>query len=841
MTSKSVTYCTSRDIDVPLRVKVTSLEGTAPLLRESTRLTDPSTVRKLSNYSSSSSLFASVVVTLEGKPITVPVTTPYSAFRSQRKWNDWLTLPIKINQLPFQAKLNITLWEFDGSKRSTFGDTEMYIFNVDDDCTLKRGRQKLLVSLSHNTVAHLDKPPLTSTRTTQMDDLEKIIKKHETGDIPSIEWLDNLTFRKIEKINQKSSADARNFILFIDMVQFDIPIVFSDFKYPPPEIPVYQPSDQETQQNQPRIPTGKFITMKVYDPEQYRYDPIELKYRKLERSHKDGPFDREIKPTAKIRDELNKILNYSSVQELSQYEKNLVWKFRYFLINNKKGLNKFLKSINFNDEAESREALSLLYKWVEIDIEDSLELLGPNFKNITVRTYAVERLKKAHNNELELYLLQLVQALAYEPMTTKNTSEYSIVELDGSNTASASGSSLLTNSLTPLAQFLVERALVNDRLGSFLYWYLITEAKEKPGSIYKTILDYYMKNVTHNSLQREIELVGVLVQLCTKIKAMRDTTPKKIEALRNLLESKLKSFPSTRLPLDPDVEVCGTIPSESFVFKSSLSPLKITFKTTDGGKYPLMFKVGDDLRQDQLVIQIILLMNKLLLNENVDLKLTPYKILATGPAEGAIQFVPNSTLASVLTEYHGIAAFLQHHHPDPHNELGVSDWVMDNFVKSCAGYCVITYILGVGDRHLDNLLICPDGHFFHADFGYILGRDPKPFPPLMKLPPQIIDAFGGADSPNYHKFRNYCFVAYSIFRKNSNLILNLFELMRDSSIPDIAIEPDRTVYKVKEKFCLDMSEEEAIIHFQNLINDSVSALLPKVIDRLHSLAQYWRA
>ena len=32
----------------------------------------------------------------------------------------------------------------------------------------------------------------------------------------------------------------------------------------------------------------------------------------------------------------------------------------------------------------------------------------------------------------------------------------------------------------------------------------------------------------------------------------------------------------------------------------------------------------------------------------------------------------------------------------------------------------MTYLLGVGDRHLDNLLLTPDGHFFHGEWDHLL-------------------------------------------------------------------------------------------------------------------------
>lgn len=58
-------------------------------------------------------------------------------------------------------------------------------------------------------------------------------------------------------------------------------------------------------------------------------------------------------------------------------------------------LTKFVKSVAWNDSNEARQAIQLLPKWTEIDVDDALELLGPSFDNITIRAYAVNRLRKA--------------------------------------------------------------------------------------------------------------------------------------------------------------------------------------------------------------------------------------------------------------------------------------------------------------------------------------------------------------------------------------------------------------------------------------------------------------
>lgn len=71
-------------------------------------------------------------------------------------------------------------------------------------------------------------------------------------------------------------------------------------------------------------------------------------------------------------------------------------------------------------------------------------------------------------------------------------------------------------------------------------------------------------------------------------------------------------------------------------------------------------------------------------------------------------------------------------------------------------------------------------------------------------------------------------------------MLNLFSLMVDASVPDIALEPDKAVRKVQDKLRLDLSEEEAVQYIQNLIEVSVTAIMPAFVEQLHKITQYIR-
>ncbi|KAF8455028.1 kinase-like domain-containing protein [Kalaharituber pfeilii] len=781
-------------------VRIESLEGTIPTPPFTALLADSSLKHIGSNDPNFTDYYATAQLFADNKPLSVPVQTRYKALKGNRRWNEWLQLPIRIAECPRSAQLALTVWEPAGhlegnGGRKPFGGTTISLFENDNN--LKKGKQKCKLwlgkegdGLSETTTSSV--PDMTD----EIERLEKHLKRQELGEIPKCEWLDQLVFREIERMNANAKRDE--IYLVVEFPRYDFPIVYADYEYPSkllkPVSTGQVTAPASTQGMTKESESDEEWPNYVWDPEAEMDNPCE-----------NGPLDKELKPNAKIRDELHEIMRYSPTQDLTSGEKDLLWKFRYYLTRDKRALTKFLKSVSWSEAAESKQAVELLPQWTEIDVDDALELLGPQFEHPAVRAYAVNRLRKADDEELQLYLLQLVQALKFEKIPET---------IPGSGSAKDSS----------LAEFLICRAAANSILGSYFYWYLMVECedKQRKGLFQKVAYDFQvaLMNMPDGAqrramLKRQADFIFVLSELSRSIRESKEDRPRKQERLRQFLADPingLAEFEPMPLPVDPTIEVVGCFPEESSVFKSSLSPLLIYLKTTTGAKHPVIFKAGDDLRQDQLVIQIVILMDKLLRKENLDLKLTPYRILATSVYTGVMQFVPSISLAACLESKNGgsVLGYLRKHNPDESADFGVKAEVMDTYVKSCAGYCVITYILGVGDRHLDNLLLTPDGHFLHADFGFILGRDPKPFAPHMKLCKEMIDGMGGLTSPHFARFKSYCYTAYTTLRKSSNLILNLFALMVESDLPDIRFEKEKAAGKVKERFKLELSDEEAV-------------------------------
>ena len=169
-------------------------------------------------------------------------------------------------------------------------------------------------------------------------------------------------------------------------------------------------------------------------------------------------MDPALKPDRLQQQKISAIIASLS-HHLSGEEKDLIWRFRFSLVDNHKALTKFLLSVDLSVEPEVVQASELLGHWKKrspIEVTDALKLLGKHvaFQTNLVRSYAIDTLDRSGDDELSLYLLQLVQALKYDDLP----SEAEEKEMDSKK------------ELSSLATFLIQRASKNQELANYLYW-----------------------------------------------------------------------------------------------------------------------------------------------------------------------------------------------------------------------------------------------------------------------------------------------------------------------------------------------------------------------------------
>jgi len=782
----------------------------------------PSGAQELLSDTGRAELCVTLQLLSDDEPLTSPSSTATGTYRDGSvEWSETLFFPLKYRDLSSDARLELKVYDAsDVPRRSLVARATLDLF--DEQKSLLRGCQRVFLERAHGGLVPVEQSELASTSETtrwgDLDELEKRLKMYEQGEIAQLEWLDRLMFARVAEMRAARRAEnhARGLLeIALELPTFLAPVVFRE-----------RQADRERHPSSAAPRWDQLIWLVDGEVNLGLENPAERKHQKLTRSVARGVVDHDLKPNSNEKKSLAAAIRLPPTRQLGAEHKALLWKFRFSLRTESDALTKFLKCVDWGDGEEAKASIELMYQWSPIDPAAALELLSPTFTNDEVRRYAVSVLSDAGDDELMGYLQQLVQALRYERQDDSQ-----------------------------LARFLVDRAVTNSVLANFLHWYLVVEWEDPtfaPRSAHTHQLFEEACRSTGgkgeelwDTLRRQSELMAQLTAITRELGGLRGQ-PKKVERLRAMLSDdgscgELVSFASPLpLPIDPASTVTGIVPGESTVFKSALSPLKLAFRTSGGEGANVIFKKGDDLRQDQLCVQMISLMDRLLKRENLDLKLTPFRVLATGSDTGLIEFVPSQAVADILAEHKTLTKYIAMNNPDPDGPYGCSADALMSFVKSCAGYCVITYILGVGDRHLDNLMIAPDGRMFHIDFGFIMGRDPKVFPPPMKLCKEMVEAMGGTESAYFGKFKTYCCEAYNILRKNVVLILNLFSLMAHSNIPDISQDSEKALLKLESKFALDLDDEAAMQHFQVLINESTNALFPQIFETTHRWAQYWR-
>ena len=524
--------------------------------------------------------------------------------------------------------------------------------------------------------------------------------------------------------------------------------------------------------------------------------------------------------------ELASIANYDPLHQLTIQEKDLIWRLReYCLENLPKLLPKIIDCVDYANRVQVTELHNLLDRWPLLSPEDALQLFDFYYPDEQVRRFAVKCLRKASDDIIDCYLLQLAQSLKHE----------AFFQCD-------------------LVEFLLERALNNQHIGHKLFWELKAEMNSPSvGLYYGLILEAYLV-----AAPEHLKILDQQVRFLDKCRSSQVCIQKMELTGRNFEKAKDRFLASSRAqfngfsnfinPLTSVIKCKRIVLDKCRLMNSKNRPQMLFFENSDHSYFPtldpvtIMYKKGDDLRQDRLTLQLLSVMDRIWKQDShLDLRLNIYKCMSTSVNEGLIEVVSKAdTVCKIQMKYANnsalkvksaaafnkgsILAWLKQHNQRPEEMKAAQQ----EFTKSCAGYSVATYILGIADRHNDNIMIRTNGQLFHIDFGHFLGNFKHKFGikrerVAIVLPSEFVAVISTPEfglENNFVTFQKMCEEAFLAIRRRGSLIISLLTLMISTGLPELTSEQD--LYIVRTTLRLDQAtEQEAVEMFRKDFNESL--------------------
>ncbi|KAG7860924.1 hypothetical protein KL939_001491 [Ogataea angusta] len=279
--------------------------------------------------------------------------------------------------------------------------------------------------------------------------------------------------------------------------------------------------------------------------------------------------------------------------------------------------------------------------------------------------------------------------------------------------------------------------------------------------------------------------------------------------------------------------------SKVSILSSMQRPRRLYITGTDGRRYSILCKPHDDLRKDAKLMEFTTVMDRLLkLDAEADkrnLTIKNYAVVPLNETMGLIEWVDNvRTMRDIMLTYlqrQGITMDFGKIKQLLSEDLSVGEkmhnfqkllrmyqpvlqiWFQDQFpnpvnwyqcrndyVKTCAVMSIVGYLVGMGDRHGDNIMLSElSGQILHVDFDCLFDKGKKLAVP-ERVPFRLTQNMTAAMGVTGYEgtFRKTCEVTMKIIRQNENSLMNVLETFLYDPIMD---------WKVKHKKRRSATEE----------------------------------
>ncbi|CAL8069908.1 unnamed protein product [Orchesella dallaii] len=320
--------------------------------------------------------------------------------------------------------------------------------------------------------------------------------------------------------------------------------------------------------------------------------------------------------------------------------------------------------------------------------------------------------------------------------------------------------------------------------------------------------------------------------------------------LKELINLEDVAVPTSTIPVLPSGNYTGSVVGiQQFGRVFGLvgginSPKKIECRGNNGFQYNMLLKGQDDLRQDAVMQQVFGVINRLLQGEPKtkarQLHIRTYKVIPLSQRTGLIEWVENTqTLGEYLVgnpsdpdagahpryrpndfkpqqcrlkllearncgdiekKYSSYIQICEHFKPvfrhfffENFKEAGVFFEKRLAYTRSVATTSMVGYILGLGDRHVLNILIDKTtAEFIHIDLGVAFEQGrilPTPETVPFRLTRDVIDGMGVSGIEGV--FKKSCEMTMEVLRNNSEIILTVLQVLLYDPLYMWALTNDR--------------------------------------------------